>query len=278
MADNLHLACLVLDELATREPEFTAQLIDLLAQVDLAELKKMVAASDHGLRASSEAIVLAEAPASQAAPTAAPSSHELRELVGIDWAFGSSEESFERTFIQFFLPRDASRAVKHLNRVPSSDPAARFVDAGKVLIRLLHDQWDNSILASEGALEIHWQYNEDGDAFLSSEYLEATFSYRGHHVRVVAIEPEVDRNPFVKLCARFESGRVIKGKMDRNTWQRIVDAVQVEAKHLPPIRPALPLPFPVDEGPWDERGHRIGGPRTPPRFLRPEVGGSGWAA
>jgi hypothetical protein len=101
-------------------------------------------------------------------------------------------------------------------------------------------------------------------------------TYRGHNLRFVILDGDFIKAPRTKLCARFESGRIVKGRASPETWQAIIDAVQLEAQQPPPVRPAPPPP--PDDGPWDERGRRIGGPRTPPRFLPPrEDLGSGWA-
>jgi hypothetical protein len=227
------------------------------------------------------------APAQPAAPPAAsPPVQGLHELIGIGWAFGASaadwtinsvEEWLEQTYILPPFPRNSSRLVKHINRSShSADPADRFVDAGKTLVRLLRIPFNDSILRQGGELQVHNQYDDGGEAFLSDEYLEATMTYRGHNLRFVILDGDFIKAPRTKLCARFESGRIVKGRASPETWQAIIDAVQLEAQQPPPVRPAPPPP--PDDGPWDERGRRIGGPRTPPRFLPPrEDLGSGWA-
>lgn len=282
----LNMSTVILERFHAKYPGLMDYGIELLGEIEMAELKKAVVP---------KAVVPDDVPPARqaAAPLLAPPSpsescNGRRELIGIDWAFSppaadwtiSPLESWaEPTYILPPLPRNASRAVKHPNRMSySSDPADRLVDAGKALVRLLRVPFNESILAQEGNLEFHQQYNADGHAFLSDDYLEATLTYRDHNVRFVILDKDYCGKQFVKLCARFESGLMIKGRAILETWQRIVDAVKIEARQPPPARPAWP-PLPPDEGPWDEKGHRIGGPRTPPRFPRPpDDRGSGWAA
>jgi hypothetical protein len=315
----LNLTVLIFQEWRAKYPGMTAELIDLLSQVsDLTALKKLAAAASQGdfgpperkTRIVQKLLIVpgepwqtidveeeipvdeaAAQPVEQPAITPASSNGGLYELIGIGWAFGPDvdwrtvrhfEEWAERTYIQMPVPRNAPRAVKHLNRSShSADPADRVVPAAKALTRMLRGEFEKCALAREAELEEHWQYNDDGEAFQSDEYLEATLSYRGHYgihnVRIVLIAQDVDKNAFAKLCARLESGRVIKGRSSPETWQCIADAIMVEAQQPPPVRPAPPPP-PPDEGPWDTQGRRIGGPRTPPRFLPPrDDPGSGWA-
>jgi uncharacterized protein YfcZ (UPF0381/DUF406 family) len=178
------------------------------------------------------------APAQPAAPAIAV--QPLSSALSCDWEAGwSAEDWLDPVALPAPPPCNARKAVMHLNRVNSSDPADRFIDGSTILIRQLRGLRDRSDITRDCDLEPHHEYNEENEWFFSDERVEATLSCPSGNVRLVIFAPGVD-GAFAKLCARIENGHVIRGKVSQETWNRIAAAIQVDAVQPPPLRQAPP--------------------------------------